>query len=191
MWWCSHIERGRSLSSANHVFSNQKCVCAAMTRTNDGDNPCAVQSNFTSLFRAAQSHVSRPMLECVYGESISTIATFYWKLEIHFFGILINRLLVWSITNFCRATSFELRKFNSINAGTSASPQSSIPNTCWGYKFCIFAVPFLGPKNGPIFGAASYNSNKGGPIWRPQNWDPEIVDNLAKLSIFGPETYFL
>ena len=33
--WCSHIERGRSLPSANHVFSKQKCVCAAMTRTND------------------------------------------------------------------------------------------------------------------------------------------------------------
>ena len=84
-----------------------------------------------------------------------------------------------------------MRKFNCINAGTSASPQSSIPNTCWGYKFCIFAVPFLGPKNGPIFGAASYNSNKDGPIWRPQNWDPEIVNNLQKLLIFWSRGLFL
>ena len=99
-------------------------------------------------------------------------------------GILANRLLVWSTIAFCRATIFEFQKFNSTNAGTSASPQFSIPNTYWDYKICIFAVPFLGPKNGPIFGAASYNSNKDGPIWRPQNWS-------QKLQIFGQKFDFL
>ena len=114
-----------------------------------------------------------------------------WTLETHFLGILANRLLVWSTIAFCRATIFEFQKFNSINAGTNASPQFSIPNTCWDCKFCIFAVPFLGPKNGPIFGAASYNSNKDGPIWRPQNWDLEIANIWPKLLIFWSRGLFL
>ena len=55
----------------------------------------------------------------------------------------------------------------------------------------MFAVPFLGPKNGPIFGAASYNSNKDGPIWRPQNWNPEIANIWPKLLIFWSRGLFL
>ena len=152
MWWCSHIERDRSLPPAHHVFSSQKFVWAAMTRTNDGDSPRAVQMYFTSLFRAAQSHVSRPMLEWLYGEGIGTIETFSWTLETHFLVILANRPLVWSTIAFCRATIFEFQKLNSINAGTDASPNFRSQTHAGATNFAFSRPHFWGRKMDPFLG---------------------------------------